>query len=145
MTSDDRKPLEDTPVSQLMENTANNRFGSALSAMYSFWLSKAPAAATLRRDTYTVISFNHKAWVRVIYHSFSLLTACQVSCHKNNHSTPDELLDIVSQNTKIGGGTEFTVALKTIQAQLETTWDPQRYAYQSRLITAPLTTSTASL
>ncbi|PVF98358.1 hypothetical protein CPB86DRAFT_758529 [Serendipita vermifera] len=112
MSSDDRRPLEDTPVSQRMASTANNRFGSALSAMYGFWVAREAAAASARQDKYTVISFNHRAWV---------------SCDGDMHSSPDDLLGIVAQDTQPRGGTEFNRVLELIQTRLEASWDPHHY------------------
>jgi hypothetical protein len=69
MTYSDRCPLQDTPVSQRIALTANNRFGAVLSSIYGFWVARDAAtrnAAAVggRRDTYTVIVFDHNSSVR---------------------------------------------------------------------------------
>jgi hypothetical protein len=71
MGSGDNLPLANSPVAQLIAQRQNNRFGAALSSLYSFCKAREEAvrqgAATgARRDAYSVILFNEQATVRFV-------------------------------------------------------------------------------
>ncbi|PVF98363.1 hypothetical protein CPB86DRAFT_733118 [Serendipita vermifera] len=107
MTLRDRRPLQDTPVSQRISRTADNRFGAVLSSIYGFWVARDAAtrntmAVGVRRDTYTV------------------------ACDNDISSSPEELLDMVPSTANRYAGTNFTSALQLVQTQLENTWDTDR-------------------
>jgi hypothetical protein len=70
MGSRDNRPLANSPVTQLITRRQDNRFGAALSSLYSFCHAREEAvrqgAATgARRDAYSVILFNGQATVRL--------------------------------------------------------------------------------
>lgn len=69
MTSTDHRPLANSPVTQLVVQRQNNRFGAALTSLFTFCKARDEAvrqgAATgARRDAYSVILFDHQATVR---------------------------------------------------------------------------------
>ncbi|KAG9087788.1 hypothetical protein FRC06_002366, partial [Ceratobasidium sp. 370] len=63
MTSSDRTPLLNTPISARLIASCNNRYGAVLSALYSFLLSREAAATSssiqARQDAYSIITFDH--------------------------------------------------------------------------------------
>lgn len=68
MTGTDRRPLPGSPATQRIVQRANNRFGAVLSSLYAFWSARDAAArigasAGVRRDAYTIITFDHQATV----------------------------------------------------------------------------------
>lgn len=68
MTLEDRKPVSDTPVTERIVATANNRFGAVLSSLYGFWVARDAAMRSrvsqgTRRDAYTVLIFDSTAKV----------------------------------------------------------------------------------
>lgn len=116
MTYNDRRPLQDTPVSQRIALTADNRFGAVLSSIYGFWVARDAAtrnsaAVGARRDTYTVVVFDH---------------AASMVCDNDINGTPDDLLGMIPSTANFQGGTNFTFALQLLQRQLENTWDADR-------------------
>ena len=71
MTYRDNRPLANSPVAQIIAQGQNNRFGAALTSLYSFCKAREGAvrqgAATgARRDAYSVILFNARATVRSV-------------------------------------------------------------------------------
>lgn len=71
MGSRDRLPLANSPVARVITQRQNNRFGAALSSLYSFCRARDEAvrqgAATgARRDAYSVILFNEQPTVRFV-------------------------------------------------------------------------------
>jgi len=71
MGSRDNRPLANSPVTQLIVQRQNNRFGAALSSLYSFCKARDEAvrqgAATgARRDAYSIILFNEQATVHFV-------------------------------------------------------------------------------
>ena len=70
MSYRDRRPLPSTPATQRIVAVANNRFGAVMSSLYGFWTARdtavrAGAAAGLRRDAYSIITFESSAYVRI--------------------------------------------------------------------------------
>jgi len=71
MGSGDNRPLANSPVTQLIVQKQDNRFGAALSSLYSFCKARDEAvrqgASTgARRDAYSIILFNEQATVRFV-------------------------------------------------------------------------------
>ncbi|KAL4072300.1 hypothetical protein J3A83DRAFT_4093511 [Scleroderma citrinum] len=114
MYYDDRRPLQNTPVSARISATSNNRFGAVLSSLFSFWSARAAAIGSggnaVRRDAYSVILFNH-----------GVLTAIE----NDFTSTPDQLLDILLPYDA-DGGTNYAVAITHAQALMERSWSTER-------------------
>jgi hypothetical protein len=119
MSSTDRGPLADAPMTNRIRQTANNRLGAVYSALHSFW-SARHAAVTVgsgrqsdvgpRRDAYSVILFDSG--------TRSILT-------NDFTSTPDELLDVMLAH-KAGGGTNFSAAIRAGGAVMEQNWSTDR-------------------
>ena len=107
-------PLPNTRVTQKIRQHNDNRLGVVYSSLHGFWTSRHPTqnAAITRRDTYSVILFNHAA----------------ETCISNDFAqSPDELLDtIVSRQA--GGGTNYTGALTEAQSIMVQHWSDERYA-----------------
>lgn len=66
MTGIDRKPLPNQPITPRLVYRHNNRFGAVLSALFQF-LHERSAIFTdrTRRDSYSVVVFNHGVEVSV--------------------------------------------------------------------------------
>ncbi|KIM19570.1 hypothetical protein M408DRAFT_203176 [Serendipita vermifera MAFF 305830] len=116
MRIDDAHPLANTPVTQQIAMHADNRFGAALSSIYSFWLaregSQRPGLNPSHRDAYTVVAFDHDA---------------AVVCSNDVGSKAEELLRMLPRDATEDGGTNFTQTLRLLQQELETTWTTERY------------------
>jgi len=118
MSYNDCYPLTDAPMTNQIQQSANNRLGAVYSALYSFWSSRHAAitanreAVGARRDAYSVILFN-EGTTQVLTNDFT--------------STPDQLLAIVLRH-QAGGGTNFTAALQTGQTVMEQNWSAERFA-----------------
>ncbi|KAH7884451.1 hypothetical protein F5I97DRAFT_1937890 [Phlebopus sp. FC_14] len=114
MSYDDRKPLANTPASARISFHSNNRFGAVLSSLYSFWSARAAAIASgpsgVRRDSYSVILFNHGNESPII-NDFA--------------SSPDQLLDMLLR-FDADGGTDFNGAVVEAQAVMENSWNTER-------------------
>jgi hypothetical protein len=113
MCSSDRKPLANTPATARISAHSDNRLGAVLSSLNSFWTARAAAIANSqanRRDSYSVILFNHALDTPVI-NDFT--------------STPDQLLDLLLP-FGAGGGTNFTSAIGQAQAVMEQSWSTER-------------------
>jgi hypothetical protein len=81
MSDQDRQPLPDTPATQRIVAVANNRFGAVVSTLYSFWTARdtavrAGAAAGLRRDAYSIVTFESSAYVRFWLEIDNTLSLC---------------------------------------------------------------------
>ena len=117
MSSSDRGPLADAPMTNRIRQTANNRLGAVYSALHGFW-SARHAAVTVgrqsgvdaRRDAYSVILFDSTAR--------SILT-------NDFTSTPDQLLDAMLAY-QTGGGTNFSEALRASGTAMEQHWSTER-------------------
>lgn len=117
MSSCDRGPLADSPMTNRIRQTANNRLGAVYSALHGFW-SARHAAVTVgrqsgvgaRRDAYSVILFEST--------TRSILT-------NDFTSTPDQLLDAMLPY-RAGGGTNFSAALRAGGAVMEQHWSTER-------------------
>lgn len=115
MDGSDRRPLSNTPVTALIQRTANNRLGAVYSALYGFWASRHAAttgsnAAANRRDAYSVVLFDSSAQA-VISNDFT--------------SDPATLLGRVVAY-RAGGGTNFGLALDTAKVLMEQHWSTER-------------------
>lgn len=69
MSMNDRRPLAGQPVTRLISQHNDNRFGAVLSALYGFWTSRSSGTPGGRRDAYTVINFDHTVRVSPPRHS----------------------------------------------------------------------------
>jgi hypothetical protein len=109
----DRQPLRNTPTSDKIIQSSDNRFGAVLSSLYSFWSARAVAVAgqqAVRRDSYSVILFDQSS-VDAVVNDFS--------------SSPDNLLDTVLRYpTSVG--TNFTAAIERAQSVMEQYWSTER-------------------
>jgi hypothetical protein len=118
MSSNDRYPLADAPMTNRIQQSANNRLGAVYSALYSFWASRHVAvtanrqAVGARRDAYSFILFNDRP-TQVLTNDFT--------------STPGQLLGTVLGH-QASGGTNFTAALRTGQIMMEQNWTTERFA-----------------
>ncbi|EIW81359.1 hypothetical protein CONPUDRAFT_165526 [Coniophora puteana RWD-64-598 SS2] len=117
MDINDRHPLPGTPTTALISRTANNRLGAVFSALHSFWSARHAAvtaggqqAANLRRDSYSVVMFDHTV-VTALANDFT--------------STPDQLLNTVLAY-EADGGTNFTLALQQARNIMEAHWSTER-------------------
>ena len=116
MSCDDRRPLQNTPAYARIIATANDRFGAALSSLFSFWSARATAIGTFghaaRRDAYSVVLFHHEAET-VIENDFT--------------SGPDQLLDaLLALPYEPDGGTNFPAAINCAQGVMERNWSTER-------------------
>ncbi|KAI0751603.1 hypothetical protein C8Q80DRAFT_1158351 [Daedaleopsis nitida] len=116
MGNSDRRPLANTPTTQLIRRTHDNRLGAVFSSLYGFWEARhrtiaangnAPAA---RQDAYSVILFDNNVTTPVTH---------------NFMSTPLELLGTVLQHP-IGFGTKFERGLQGAQTLMENHWSTER-------------------
>ncbi|KAI0723140.1 hypothetical protein C8Q76DRAFT_671490 [Earliella scabrosa] len=117
MGCDDRRPLENTPTSQLIRRSHNNRLGAVYSALEGFWEARHHAVAAaagnagaVRRDAYTVVLFESSVST-VIDHDF--------------RSEPANLLNTVLRYGSTGG-TNFTGAIQTAKSLVERHWSNER-------------------
>ena len=119
MSSRDRGPLADAPMTNRIRQTANNRLGAVYSALHGFWSARHAAITAspgrqsgvgARRDAYSVILFQST--------TTSILT-------NNFTSTPDQLLDAMLAY-QAGGGTNFSEALRAGGAVMERNWSTER-------------------
>jgi hypothetical protein len=112
----DRQPLRNTPTSDKIIQSSDNRFGAVLSSLYSFWSARAVAVAgqqAVRRDSYSVILFDQSS-VDAVVNDFS--------------SSPDNLLDTVLRYpTSVG--TNFTAAIERAQSVMEQYWSTERQVF----------------
>lgn len=116
MAGRDRRPLVDSPVTDLIRQHADNRLGAVYSALYSFWSARhaavtvAQRAVGARRDAYSVIIFD-KRTKNVLVNDFT--------------STPEQLLGFVLDEGP-SLGTNFAAALEAAGAVMEQNWSPER-------------------
>lgn len=116
MSCQDRRPLQNTPVTQKISRQSDNRLGAVFSSLYAFWASRSAvlsaASGQNRRDAYSVILFDHTT-VRCVENDFT--------------SSPDGLLDKVLRYGA-DGGTNYTSALQTTEQVMKQHWSTERYA-----------------
>ncbi|PIL36992.1 hypothetical protein GSI_00684 [Ganoderma sinense ZZ0214-1] len=114
MGINDRRPLDNTPTTQLIRGSHNNRLGAVYSSLHGFWEARHRAVmvngGTARRNAYSVILFDHTIST-AITHDFT--------------STPTQLLDTVLRY-QADGGTDFTLAIGMAQSCLERHWSTER-------------------
>ena len=117
MSLTDLCPPPEEPMTDLIQQFANNRLGAVYSALYGFWSSRHDAVAAdrqaigARRDAYSVILFEG-ATTRILTNDFT--------------STPDQLLGTVLPH-QADGGTNFTEALRTGRNVMEQNWSTERF------------------
>lgn len=118
MDSSDRQPLQGTPVTGQIAARHSNRLGAVYSSLYSFWVSRLSALASgqgqalVRRDAYSVILFDHAV----------------IKCLENDFmGSPDVLLNAVLQY-RAGGGTNYSLAIRSAQEVMERHWSTDRQA-----------------
>ncbi|KAG8903576.1 hypothetical protein FRB99_003127, partial [Tulasnella sp. 403] len=58
MGRQDTRPLPNQPVTQLITQNNDNRFGAVLSSLYGFWVSRGSHTTGGRKDAYSVITFD---------------------------------------------------------------------------------------
>ncbi|EGO18972.1 hypothetical protein SERLADRAFT_352907 [Serpula lacrymans var. lacrymans S7.9] len=122
MGATDRRPLANAPASNRITQRANNRLGAVYSSLHSFWSAREAAVTrgqqiAARRDSYSVILFDHTMTVGVV-NDFT--------------SSPDQLLDTVLQY-RANGGTNYTAAIQQAQAVIEQNWSTERYVTAHKL------------
>ncbi|KAG6326027.1 hypothetical protein ID866_13062 [Astraeus odoratus] len=114
MTTRDRRPLRNTPLSARIVARSDDRFGAVLCSLHSFWSARATAVGsspgTARRDANSVILFSHNVETP-IEHAFN--------------SSPDQLLETLLRYQG-HGGTDFTAAINHAQVILERHWGTER-------------------
>ncbi|KAJ7091563.1 hypothetical protein B0H15DRAFT_836658 [Mycena belliarum] len=118
MAAADRRPLPNAPGTALISRLSNNRLGAVYSALHAFWMSRNTAltsgargsASPPRRDAYSVVLFDHT------------MSICIANDFTN---TPDELLNKLLAYQS-GGGTDFTLAVKTAEALMRQHWSTER-------------------
>jgi hypothetical protein len=117
MSHTDRQPLPGTPTTQRIAAACNNRLGAVYSALYAFWSSRAAmhnapgGQAPMRRDAYSVILFDD---------------AVTTAIANDFQSGPDALLNIVLAH-RTGWGTNYSLALSTVQTVMEEHWSTDRF------------------
>jgi hypothetical protein len=112
----DRRPLADSPMTDRIARSANNRLGAVFSALYSFWMARHAAMTAgrgARRDAYSVILFNSTP-TRVWTNDFT--------------STPDELLKVMLGYWAIGW-TNFSKALREGGVVMKQNWSTERLVF----------------
>ncbi|KAF8607194.1 hypothetical protein BDV93DRAFT_552935 [Ceratobasidium sp. AG-I] len=114
MVSIDHRPLANTPISRHLEASCNNRYGTVLSALHSFWLSREPAthspATQARQDAYSVVMFDQYAR----------------TCITNDlRSTTRELINLLIPQTRWAGA-DFQAALTEARRLIEAHWSTDR-------------------
>jgi hypothetical protein len=129
MSSTDRGPLANAPMTNRIVQYSNNRLGAVYSALYSFWSARHAAVTAgrqttgARRDAYSVILFDHTT-TPILTNDFT--------------STPDQLLDAVLAHG-IAGGTNFSEALRAGRTIMEQNWSTERLVFWSSLSLASFT------
>ena len=114
----DRLPPANAPMTDQIQQSANNRLGAVYSALYSFWCARHAATTAnrqeigARRDAYSVILFN-EATTLALTNDFT--------------SSPDQLLATMLRY-KAYGNTNFAEALRTGQAVMTQYWNTERSA-----------------
>ena len=106
MMKGDRRPLDNSPVSERIRARMDNRLGAVYSAMYSFW-SARQATSGLQRDANTVILHAEDT---------------QYVCENDSTRSPSELLDLLLPNSPKGGNS-FDKALKAADTAISKWWD----------------------
>jgi hypothetical protein len=113
MSSPDRRPLPNTPVTARICARSNNRYGAVLSSLHSFWTARAAAIASsgaARRDAYSVLLFNHDVATPIV-NDFA--------------SAPDQLL-VALLDFAANGRTNFSLAIQRAEAIMEQSWSTER-------------------
>ena len=115
MSHTDKRPLDGTPITAKLRQNHNNRVGAVYSSLYSFWQARHAAlnAGTARRDSYSIILFDHELH-NAINNDFA--------------STPDALINLLLPYGA-RGGTNFNKALQAAQQCMETHWSTERYVF----------------
>jgi hypothetical protein len=120
MGDQDRRPLQGTPTTQRIAAVCNDRLGAVYSALHAFWSARAAIhnapggqanAAGMRRDAYSLVLFDHNV-VTPIANDFQ--------------NSPDALLNVVLAY-RAGGGTDYELAMSTVQTVMERHWSTDRF------------------
>lgn len=120
--------LPSTPVTPEVQRRHNNRLGAAYLSLHGFWHSRqvavpvsvpgsnsGPQGAAARRDSYSLIFFNHGA----------------TTCFENDFQrTPESMLKTALQTTS-SGGTNYDVAIRKTEVVMRTHWSSERYGLPS--------------
>ncbi|TCD67573.1 hypothetical protein EIP91_012270 [Steccherinum ochraceum] len=112
----DRRPLANTPVTNRLVRSHDNRLGAVYSSLYAFWSARHTSAnptggaATHRRDAYSVILFDHT----------------MATCINNDFASPPNDLLTRVMAYQAGGGTDYTTAIRHAQALMEANWSTER-------------------
>jgi len=126
MSSPDRLPVPNTPVSAAIAAQCNNRLGAVYSALFAFWQARevptvhrpqnsgAFGGSTVRRDAYSVVLFNG---------------GTEIGLTEDFNSTPQELLTTML-NYRPAGGTNYGGALAAARSLMEDHWSPDRYVLE---------------
>ncbi|KAI0751604.1 hypothetical protein C8Q80DRAFT_1158354 [Daedaleopsis nitida] len=109
MSIGDRRPLDNTPTSQLIRRSHNDRLGAVYSSLQAFWEARHHAVAAAG-DAYSVILFDHTI-TTAISHDFQ--------------SAPIDLLNTVLRY-RADGGTNYTAAIQSARTLLERHWSNER-------------------
>lgn len=122
MGRNDNRPTAGTPVSNRIAARHNNRVGAAYSSLYAFWRARhsavsANAPGNNRRDSYSVILFND---------------AVQTVIPNDVASAPEALVDQLLPYGR-GGGTDYTLAIRSAQDLMVQNWSPERSEYRDFL------------
>jgi hypothetical protein len=116
MGEQDRQPRPNAAGIDRITPMANNRLGAVFSALYSFWLARqaaidrSPQLGGARRDSYSLIFFNHKP---------------STSIEGDFASSPDELLT-AALRYEAYGNTNFTRALNRTHSIMDAHWSTER-------------------
>lgn len=118
MNGSDRRPPSDTPVTNRIVRSHNNRIGAVYSSLYSFWSARHNAinGTGNRRDAYSVILFDSTSNAPVT-NDFT--------------STPDELLNLLLPHGA-RGGTSYDLALREAQTCMNDNWSTERYVFATK-------------
>lgn len=115
-------PLPATPVTPMILRRHNDRLGAVYLSLHGFWQSRQTALAAPgsraqgqtappRRDSYSVILFNHS-----VTRSFE----------NDFQRTPENLLQSLLQY-EADGGTHYESAIRETEAVMRSHWSTERY------------------
>ncbi|KAH9039441.1 hypothetical protein EDB83DRAFT_1717346 [Lactarius deliciosus] len=124
MGSSDLQPLPNAAGTPRIALTVNNRFGAAISSLYSFWTARQAAvrkSGGRRRDAYSIVFFNKDA----------------LTCVENDlKSSPDELLtSCLRYNAHESDN--YKLAIEKAQAIMISHWSTERAPFLIFLTDGP--------
>lgn len=112
MTCRDCTPLSNTPISQRLRSTHNNRYGGVVSATYGFLKSRESVFKSRgpRRDAYSIITHESTATARIT---------------NDLTSTTEQIIDqLISYG--VGGGNHFGRAIEMAHKVIQENWHAER-------------------